>query len=143
MTTAEEIMATLEEYTVAYCAKDLDRLMAIFDDGEDISLIGTGADELCAGREAVAAVFSRNFAAATATRFEWHWKQITHRENCAVVAISLTIHLETDQGALSVPVRWTVSVRNVGGVWKWLHRHASSAAGSQKDGAAYPVSNSD
>ncbi|MCH7777788.1 MAG: nuclear transport factor 2 family protein [Gemmatimonadetes bacterium] len=36
-------------YAEAYCSKDIDRLMALFDDGDDISLIGTGADELCAG----------------------------------------------------------------------------------------------
>lgn len=139
MTATIAIMATLEEYATAYCAKDLDRLISVFDNGDDTSLIGTGSDELCAGREAVAAVFCRNFSAATATRFEWHWNQITHRESCAVVAVSLTIHLETDEGALRVPVRWTVSLNKVDGVWKWLHRHASSAEGSQKDGAAYPV----
>ena len=50
MSNADQIMATLEEYAAAYCAKDLERLMAIFVDGEDISLIGTGADELCSGR---------------------------------------------------------------------------------------------
>lgn len=67
----DEIMATLEEYTEAYCAKDLHRLMAIFVDGEGISLIGTGADELCSGRKLVASVFERNFRDATATKFEW------------------------------------------------------------------------
>ena len=71
MSRQDAVLATLEEYATAYCAKDLDRLMAIFVDGEDISLIGTGADELCAGREAVAAVFERNSHDAPATEFEW------------------------------------------------------------------------
>ena len=51
--------------------------MAVFDDADDISLIGTGADELCAGRSAIEAVFLRNFSDATATRFEWQWKNVT------------------------------------------------------------------
>lgn len=143
MTEQAAVLATLEEYAAAYCSKDIDRQMALFDDGDDISLIGTGADELCAGRADVRAVFLRNFAAATATKFQWHWKHVTMRHDCAVVAVSLTIHLETDTGPLQVPVRWTVSLIMRDGEWKWLHRHASSAAGSQKGGAAYPMENSD
>ena len=60
MSQRDAVLATLEEYSAAYCDKDLDRLMAIFVDGEEISLIGTGADELCSGRDAVAAGPSRD-----------------------------------------------------------------------------------
>ncbi|MCP5081778.1 MAG: nuclear transport factor 2 family protein [Alphaproteobacteria bacterium] len=139
MTEEETVLATLEEYADAYCAKDIVRQMAIFDDGDDISMIGTGADELCAGRSAVEAIFVRNFAEATATRFVWHWRHVTLRESCAVVAANLIIHLEIDGRATEVPVRWTVSLVGRSGGWKWLHRHASSAAGAQDQGAAYPI----
>lgn len=133
------ILATLEEYANAYCAKDLHRLMAIFVDGQDISLIGTGADELCSGRKAVASVFERNFREATATLFEWDWKDIAVHESAATVAATLNIHLNIDNEDLVVPVRWTVSlVKTIVG-WKWVHRHASAAAGSQDEGAAYPT----
>jgi uncharacterized protein (TIGR02246 family) len=141
MSTADQIMATLEEYAAAYCAKDLERLMAIFVNGEGISLIGTGADELCSGREAVASVFERNFRDATATQFEWKWRDIAVHGTAATVAITLNSHLETDSGNLTVPVRWTVCLVLIDGQWLWAHRHASSAAISQKDGTAYPVSN--
>ncbi len=140
MTASDAVLETLEDYAAAYCAKDIKRLMSVFDDGEDISLIGTGADELCSGRAAVEAVFVRNFAEATASRFEWHWKHVTVIDDLAVVAITLTIHLETENGKLQVPVRWTVSLIRKAGRWLWLHRHASSAATSQDEGTAYPVS---
>jgi ketosteroid isomerase-like protein len=139
MSNADQIMATLEKYAAAYCAKDLERLMVIFVDGEDISLIGTGADELCSGRGAVASVFERNFGDATATQFEWKWRDIAVHGSAATVAINLNIHLETDNGNLTVPVRWTVSLVSIDGQWRWVHRHASSAAISQEDGTAYPV----
>jgi len=139
MTEEEAVLATLEEYAAAYCSKDIVRQMAIFDDGDDISMIGTGADELCAGRSAVEAIFVRNFSDATATRFAWAWIHVTVRETCAVVAASLTIHLEIDGSPIEVPVRWTVSLVKKADQWKWLHRHASSAAGSQDEGTAYPV----
>jgi hypothetical protein len=76
MNDQELVFATLEEYAQAYCEKDVHRLMAIFVDGEGISLIGTGSDELRSGRSAVALIFERNFRDATATRFEWGWKHI-------------------------------------------------------------------
>jgi hypothetical protein len=58
MTDEEAVLATLEDYADAYCAKDIMRLMAVFDDGDDISLIGTGVDEFCerrSGRPVVSA----------------------------------------------------------------------------------------
>ncbi|MEM7461487.1 MAG: nuclear transport factor 2 family protein [Pseudomonadota bacterium] len=132
-------MATLNEYAEAYCAKDLDRLMTIFVDGEDISLIGTGADELSSGRSAVAAVFERNFRDATATQFEWLWKDVVIHSDAATVAITLNIHLTISDAQSIIPIRWTVSLVKVGNDWKWIHRHASAASSAQNKGSAYPT----
>lgn len=143
MADQDDIMATLEEYASAYCAKDLHRLMAIFVDSEDISLIGTGSDELCAGREAVAGIFERNFRDATAHRFEWLWKDINIHGDAGVVACTVNIHLEFEGKQLIVPVRWTVALVRQKGAWKWIHRNASAAADDQDEGAAYPISDID
>lgn len=132
-------MATLDEYAAAYCAKDVERLMAIFVPGDAISLIGTGADELCSGRASVASVFERNFRDATATRFEWGWTDIAVHSDAATVAVALRIHLVIDSRALIVPVRWTVSLIKTDRGWQWVHRHASAAADSQDEGFAYPT----
>ncbi len=139
MIEAKPVFQTLEEYSSAYCSKDLNRLMDIFVDGDEISLIGTGADELCSGRSEVASVFNRNFRDATATRFEWGWKDIAIHGNTATVAVALNIHLKADDENLVVPVRWTVSLVKTSTGWKWIHRHASAAAGSQDEGSAYPT----
>jgi len=139
MNDRDAVLATLEEYADAYCAKDLKRLMTIFVDGEDISLIGTGADELCSGREAVASVFERNFRDANATQFEWQWKGIAIHGKAATVAVTLNIHLIIEGESLVVPLRWTVSLVKTDAGWKWVHRHASAAAGSQEEGSAYPT----
>lgn len=137
--TDEAVLATFERYADAYCDKDTDALMRLFDAGEDISLVGTGADELCTGHQQIRAVFDRNFADATATRFQWHWRQVTRRGTGAAVAATLTIHLLVDGDPLEVPLRWTVGLHHDGSDWRWLHRHASSAASAQDDGAAYPT----
>jgi uncharacterized protein (TIGR02246 family) len=137
----EAVMSTLEDYSAAYRAKDIDALMNVFDDGENISLIGTGGDELCGGRESVKDVFIRNFEEATANQFEWHWKHIVVVDNQAVVEITLTIHLDYQGEAQKVSVRWTLALRKIDNRWRWLHRHASSAASSQDTGKAYPTDN--
>ena len=84
----QSIMATLEDNATAYCAKDIDALLHVFVDGDDISLIGTGGDELCGGREAVKKVFNRDFEEATAYQFDWHWSYIIVSNDHAVVAIT-------------------------------------------------------
>lgn len=140
MSEEAEILATLEVYATAYCAKDLDRLMDLFVDGDDISLIGTGGDELCSGRTAVASVFERNFRNATATQFEWAWTPVNIYGDAATVARTLRIHLLVEDQKLVVPVRWTVSLVRQAGSWKWVHRHASAAADAQNEGSAYPIS---
>ncbi len=139
MAAEKDILYTLEIYAEAYCAKDLSRLMQLFDVDEDISVIGTGADELCSGREQIEDLFKRNFAEATAEKFEWHWTKITICGNTGVVATTLTIHLDINEEKLQVPLRWTVALRQRDGDWFWLHRHASSAADSQNEGTAYPT----
>ena len=134
-----EIRETLEEYARAYCSKDLERLMDIFVPSDEISLIGTGADELCAGKDEVAAIFERNFRDATATRFEWGWRDIAVHGDTGVVAIALRIHLDIGGESLVVPIRWTVVLTRTDIGWKWVHRNASSAATAQDEGTAYPT----
>ncbi|MFC3616102.1 nuclear transport factor 2 family protein [Lutimaribacter marinistellae] len=141
MSEEQKVLATLEEYASAYCAKDLARLMGIFVDGDRISLIGTGGDELCSGRNAIASVFERNFRDATALRFEWGWTDVAVHGDAATVAVALVIHLNVANAQVLVPVRWTVSLVKAGSTWRWVHRHASVAADSQDEGYAYPIEN--
>ena len=136
----DAILATLDEYARTYCAKDIDGLMAVFDDGDDVSVIGTGADELCMGRGQVRELFLRNFDEATANRFEWRWNHTCISNDHAIVAVKLVIHLELAEARFEVPVRWTVVLRHLDGRWVWLHRHASTAASGQGEGEAYPKS---
>ncbi len=138
MTEKQAVLDTLDAYATAYCAKDVDALMALFVDGETISLIGTGADELCSGRAAIQDVFTRNFEEATAHQFEWQWMDVSVHGDAATVACSLRIHLTAGGEDLIIPIRWTVSLVRQAAGWRWVHRHASAAASSQEDGAAYP-----
>lgn len=132
------IKSTLEDYAKAYCSKDIEAMMNVFDDSDNISVIGTGADELCVGQNDIKALFLKNFEEATATKFEWDWIDIRISDNHAVASITLIIHLEYKGDYLKVPVRWTVVLKNKNRKWVWIHRNASTAASNQDDGQAYP-----
>ena len=136
--TEEAINSTLEDYAKAYCAKDINSLMRVFDDTDNISVIGTGADELCVGRAAVENLFLRNFSEATAYKFEWDWVDTRISKNHAVISVTLTIYLETTENQIKVPLRWTVVLKHENDRWVWIHRHASTAASNQGEGQAYP-----
>jgi hypothetical protein len=105
-----------------------------FDTGDDISIIGTGEDELCSGQGQVRDLLQHNFADATANRFEWHSTQVTVREDTGVIAITLTIHLDIDGEQLQIPLRWTVACKRHQHRRVWLYRHASSAPRKPRTG---------
>jgi len=132
------IKNTLKAYAKAYCSKDINDMMQIFDDSDNISVIGTGADEYCVGKEEVRKLFIRNFAAATAHKFEWDWIDVRISENHAVVSVTLRIHLEYQNKQITVPIRWTVVLKYKNNRWVWIHRNASVAASNQDEGQAYP-----
>jgi len=134
----EAIKSTLEAYAKAYCSKDIDAMMNIFDNSDNISVVGTGADELCVGLIEIKDLFLRNFEEATANKFEWNWMDIRLSENHAVVSVILTIYLEYKGDKLKLPIRWTIVLKNKNKKWVWIHRNASIAASNQDDGKAYP-----
>ena len=139
MTERQAILATLDEYARAYCAKDIDRMMRLFDQGNDISVIGTGGDELCSGPSDIRRLFERNFADANATGFGWGWQHVTIADDFALIATEVSLDIETNGTQMTVPLRWTVALAKRLDGWKWLHRNASVAAGGQKAGDAYPI----
>ncbi|GAD66954.1 nuclear transport factor 2 family protein [Vibrio proteolyticus] len=91
--------------------------MSVFDPSGNISVIGTGEDELFSGAPGVRELFQRNFSEATASKFEWGWYDIVISSGCVVVSQCLTIYLNTEGGEISVPVRWTVVLKKVE---RWL-----------------------
>ncbi len=88
----ESIVSTLDDYAKAYCEKNIQAIMSIFEDSDNISVIGTGEDETCVGREEIQALFARNFQEATARQFIWNWVDVRISNNHAVASVKLTIY---------------------------------------------------
>ncbi len=135
----ETVLATLDRYAERYGAKDVDGVTELFADDSDVVLIGTGADERWVGRREIRRQFARNFAEAERTRFEWVSQHVVAAGDGAWVAADAVVHVIVDGVERSIPIRFTVVLEQRDGVWVWLHRHASVAAGGQASGTAYPV----
>lgn len=133
-----EVLGTLERYAERYGAKDVDGVTVLFADDPDVLLIGTGADERWLGKGEVRQQFARNFAEAERTRFEWVTQHVAAAGDAAWVAADAVVHVTVGGKERSIPIRFTVVLERQNGAWRWLHRHASVAAGDQPSGAAYP-----
>ncbi len=75
MTTERDILDTLETYAEAYCEKDIGRLMELFDVGNDISIIGTGADDMC--RPGIAADWPKTMKPQSKAQLHGHSSSIS------------------------------------------------------------------
>ena len=132
------VLGTLDRYAEQYGAKDVDSVTELFADDPDVLLIGTGADERWVGKSEVRRQFARNFAEAQRTRFEWVSRHVAAAGDAAWVAADAVVHVTVGGQERSIPIRFTVVLERQDGAWRWLHRHASVAAGNQQSGAAYP-----
>ncbi len=133
------VNATLDRYADRYAHKDVDALTELFVDDPDVLLLGTGGDECWVGRPAIRGQFARNFNEASAARFEFVSRHIAAAgRDGAWVAAEAAVHVVVDGAPRSIPIRFTVVLERRDGVWVWLHRHASVAAGQQRSGDAYP-----
>ncbi len=94
----EAVCATLDRYAERYGAKDVDGVTELFADDPDVLLIGTGADERWVGRPEVRRQFTRNFAEAERTRFEWISRHVVSAGDAAWVAADAVVHVTVDGG---------------------------------------------
>lgn len=132
------VLETLDAYAERYDAKDVDGVTSLFARDDDVVLFGTGADELWVGYDAVRAQFARNFAEAEAVHFEWTWRHVSGAEASAWAATTANVHVTVGGVTRTISIRFSVALEQREGEWKWVHRHASVAAGGQGAGVAYP-----
>lgn len=137
--TERAVLATLDRYAERYNAKDVDGVTNLFADDPDVLLIGTGADERWIGKSEIRRQFERNFAEAERTRFEWSSRHVAAAGDAAWVSADAVVYVTVGGEDRSIPIRFTVVLDERDGVWRWLHRHASVAAGGQASGVAYPT----
>jgi len=143
--TAEDhrlVLETLDAYAERYDAKDVDGVSSLFARDSEVVLFGTGADELWVGYDQVREQFTRNFAEAETVHFEWTWRHVSGTEGSAWAATTANVHVTVGGVTRTIPIRFSVVLERRDGEWKWVHRHASVAAGGQDAGVAYPVADS-
>lgn len=103
------------------CARrDLAGFMALFEDSDDIALVGSDAGEVFEGREAVAGFMRKLFALPFTFSFEMPKPLIHQRGDLAWVFVDgAMVHTTVDGRSRKMPYRITaVLVRRASG-WRW------------------------
>jgi ketosteroid isomerase-like protein len=135
--TVTAVRGVLDRFSVAYSAKDLNGVLACFDDGPDGVLVGTGADEWRVGAAALRAQSERDFAQADSLAIEYHDLHIGGGPGVAWFAAKGTVRAKVDTESLESAVRLTGVLTLQGQVWKIVQSHLSFPAPEQQPGHSF------
>jgi uncharacterized protein (TIGR02246 family) len=118
------IRATLAALNSSCAARDLDAFMALFDDGDDILMVGSDTGEVFRGREAVREFMNRLFGLPFV--FSFDLKEVVTRQDrdFAWVFVDGNMVHSVDRGAAAgkvsqKPYRFSIAMVRKEGRWRW------------------------
>jgi ketosteroid isomerase-like protein len=137
--TEAAVLATLEQFKLAYEHRDVERLLALFAPDADVVLFGTGADEKRIGLAEIRVQAERDWAQSEAFTVEWGWHSVSTAGTVAWVAVDVTGHIRMGGQQVHLPLRLTAVLERRGANWLWVQAHASVPAEGQAEGESFPT----
>jgi ketosteroid isomerase-like protein len=114
------IVASLNAMNDVCARRDVGAFMALFEDSDDIALIGSDAGEVFRGRKAVAGFIGTLFALPFTFSFQMPDPVIRQRGDMAWVFVDGSmLHNRADGSLRKVPYRITAVMVRQGEVWRW------------------------
>lgn len=124
---AEDANAALDEFSTAYTANDIERLVALY--APDAILLGTNSPAISQGRDAVRAYFTNLKLAGSGNSNEIQERRTIAISDKAVVITGFYQFTRMADGKPTPgPARFTVLLTNVDGRWLIAHQHSSPRA---------------
>lgn len=114
-----EILKTLDQWNTASKNAELDKFMALFDDSENILLVGSAKGEVYKGKVQIREWLSQLYGFAG---FSWEMNsvEIDANKNTAWVFVEGFMVVKPHKGeARKTPYRFTGILVKKGGEWKW------------------------
>lgn len=136
-TAVDEIQAVLEDWMSAYRAKDMDGLerTAI---GDDIQLVGTGADEVRFGLAEFREQAMRDFSQADELDMVFTDIRSTVIDNAAFVYCDVTVSGSAGGQSFEMSgLRLTLGLVRTPDGWRFVQTHLSSPDGAQDEGSSF------
>lgn len=127
--TETEIKALIEDMWQRYAQKDLEGFCAYWTDDPDLIAIGTGADEIRFGLEALRHGMEREFdEQAGDVKATIDWLGISAAGVAAWSAVTLTLDATVNGSHVTLPTRMTNVYEKRDGTWRIMQMHLSVSA---------------
>lgn len=124
-----EITNVLKNWNAAAKSSDLEKSMSLFDDSENILLVGSDSGEVFKGKEQIRGWLSQLYSVAG---FSWEMDRIDidYNENTAWVFVEGRMVVEFKNGKMKKPpYRFTGIMVKKGNEWKWRLFNGSNPRG--------------
>ena len=133
------VQRVIDQVAEAFEERDIEKMMALFSDGDDLVVIGTGADERKVGKAEARSLFKRDWAQSEASSIIYNWKQVSITGDVAWATADATVYARVAQREIHLPIRLTLVMKRSGARWSIVHWHASVPASGQQSGGAWPM----
>jgi len=133
----EEIIATMEQYAMAYKKKDIQAFSTIF--SPEISGFGSGEDEVIRNHAGLIRQIRRDMSQADVHAVEFSDRQIFGDGRVAWVTSKSTMTFSIGGSAKQTLFgRSTMVLKNTGSRWVIVQLHFSLPFGGQSEGQSFP-----
>lgn len=130
----------LDRFATAYAAKDVEAVMRLFVPGDDVQLVGTGADEIRLGRDAVRHQVERDFAQSDRLSLTYEQTHVGGAGDLAWVMALCTAEATIGEQTIRLDPRLTAFLVRQGDTWLIQQTHLSVPMAGQESGESFPTS---
>ncbi len=132
-----EIGNMLTTYARAYERKDLDTIMSLVAENPVPIFVDARTDGRNVGLEEIRAGYAADFARFQSAKVDFTWLAVESKGPVAWFASEWVADVDTGNGRVTVPARWTAVLRKKGGKWLFVQSHFSyTRSGSSTEGRA-------
>jgi uncharacterized protein (TIGR02246 family) len=138
--TRQQVIAAMDDWAAAYDHKDPAAYAAAFGDDDDVIPLGTGADEIAVGRDAIRHMIQRDFEEAEQVRVELGDVRVAAAGDVAwAVMPKAAVEVTVGGQEESIPLRITAVFQRTDGPWLIRHAHVSAPMAGQETGHSFPA----
>ncbi len=136
-TVTTEVEAVLNQWSEAYRAKDIDALVG-FAIGDDVQLVGTGADEVRFGLDAYRAQAERDLTQADEASMTFSNLRVTTVGDVAFAYCDVRVAGSAGGQAFDMSgLRFTVGLARTADGWRMVQSHLSTPDSAQDEGSSF------
>lgn len=134
------IRNVLDRFAQAYAAKDRDGLLRLFASGEDIQLVGTGADEIRLSHDEVRQQVERDFSQSDQLSVSYQEFRVSTVGDVAWALVRCTVTASAGGQNVVIDGRLTAVFERRGDEWLFRQVHFSVPMAGQESGESFPPS---